>query len=402
MNRLPNSFFAFVWLVLIGTNILNYYSQETPYQAAVILAASVYFLIAFQQELLALVYSKDYLLVLSMIVLPLLLMLLAERSFGRGVYTTLMCVQLVFVVASVLALRPNLDRARAWAAFSIVAIGATVNLYELLIQNNVWSTAPGRSAGFYINPNISGEALLGYGLVFLTARVGKLKVVDLMLMGLVVVGVFTTFSRAGVLATLVLLTTAVLLRVPRQHVMKTAGGIVMISLVAFAFASFVVSNLDLSKDATTRISSLLEEGGVGDYERDRGIAASNALDLIAEHPVFGAGVRSIDEMREGPHNMFLAMMLQYGIPGLILYLVVILRLILIAYRADRDVSGAVWVYVGWLILFSFASHDLLDDVMTLPLLGFTMAGACRIQAIVSRQNWRPGWRAHSKFKLQRA
>ncbi len=42
-------------------------------------------------------------------------------------------------------------------------IGVALNLYELFVQNNIWSVAPGRSAGFYINPNVSGEALVGYG-----------------------------------------------------------------------------------------------------------------------------------------------------------------------------------------------------------------------------------------------
>ena len=71
MNRL----FAFAWLVAVATNWAEYYSQEVPYQGAVILAGAAYFIIVFRRELLRLVFYKDYLLVLSMIVLPLLLML---------------------------------------------------------------------------------------------------------------------------------------------------------------------------------------------------------------------------------------------------------------------------------------------------------------------------------------
>lgn len=43
------------------------------------------------------------------------------------------------------------------------------------VENNLWSTAPGRSAGFYINPNISGGALIGYGLMFFSGSSNKLK-----------------------------------------------------------------------------------------------------------------------------------------------------------------------------------------------------------------------------------
>ena len=184
MNRL----FAFAWLVAVATNWAEYYSQEVPYQGAVILAGAAYFIIVFQRDLLRLVFYKDYLLVLSMIVLPLLLMSLSDHSFERAAYTSRIAVSLVFVVASVLALQADLDGPLQIAAFVIVAVGAALNLYELLVANNVWSISPGRSAGFYVNPNMSGEALLGYGLVFLTVRTAKGRIVDLILVALVVVG----------------------------------------------------------------------------------------------------------------------------------------------------------------------------------------------------------------------
>jgi O-Antigen ligase len=374
-----NSLFTFAWLVAIGTNGVNYYSQEAPFQAALILAGAAYFLFVFQRELLRLVSFNDYLLVLLMLVLPLLLMMLSDRSFERGVYTSLTCVLLVFVVASVLAVRAELDQALAIAAFVIVAVGATLNLYELLVANNVWSIAPGRSAGFYVNPNVSGEALLGYGLIFLTARMGKLRIVDLILIALVVVGVFATFSRGGIVAGLVLITATALMRVQRESVPRLIVGAVAISLLAFAFSSYVVRNLDLSTDATKRFESLLDVGGIGDYQRDRGGAASSALDLIAEYPVFGAGVQASGEMPIGPHNMFLAMMLDYGAGGLVLYLAVIIRLILIARRADRTLSGTVLAFVAWLAILGFGSHNMLDNSATIPFMGFALARAFQIE-----------------------
>jgi O-antigen ligase/polysaccharide polymerase Wzy-like membrane protein len=375
MNRL----FAFAWLVAIATNGVQYYAQEAPYQAAVILAGAAYFVIVFRRELLRLVFYKDYLFVLSMFVFPFLLMLLSDRSFERGVYTSQIALSLVFVVASVLALQSDLDGPLRIAAFVIVAVGAAMNLYELLVANNVWSIAPGRSAGFYVNPNTSGEALLGYGLVFLTARAAKVRIVDLILTALVVVGEFATFSRAGIVASLVLITVAAVMRVQRKQMLRVVVGGVVMSVLAFAFASFVLTNVDLSKEAQLRIDSLLEAGGVGDYERDRGAAASDSLDIIGEYPVFGAGVNTSNEMREGPHNTFLAMMVDYGIGGLVLYLVVIIRLILSACRADRDLSAAVWLYVAWLVIFSFASHNMLGQPSTIPLMGFALARAFQIK-----------------------
>lgn len=376
MNRL----FAFVWLVIIGTNVAEYYSEATAYHGAAILAGAAYFLFVFRRQLLRLVFFKDYLLVLAILVVPILLMLFSDRSFERGAYLSYLAVALVFVVASVLASRAELDRTLSIAAFAIVAVGAALNLYELFFENNVWSIAPGRSAGFYVNPNISAEALIGYGLVFLLARSAKFNVADLTLMSLVVVGVFATFSRAGILAGLVLLTAATLIRGQRKRMPRIVLGGVAISLLAFAFASYVFRNLDLSEDATVRIFSLIEAGGVGDYREDRGLTALASLELAMENPLVGAGVGASYDMPEGPHNMFLAIMVEYGIVGLIVYIVIIIRLILIARRADRNLSGPVLLYVAWLVIFSFTSHNLLGNTATISLMGFALARAYRIQS----------------------
>ena len=60
-------------------------------------------------------------------------MLLSDRSFERAVYTSQICISLVFVVASVLALQADLDGPLQIAAFVIVAVGTALNLYELFV-----------------------------------------------------------------------------------------------------------------------------------------------------------------------------------------------------------------------------------------------------------------------------
>jgi len=373
-------------MVIIGTNVAHHYSEAAAYQGAVVLAGATYFVFVFHRQLLRLVFFQDYLLVLGILVAPILLMLLSDRSFERGAYTSRIAVASVFVVASVLALRPELNRTLAIAAFAIVAVGAALNLYELFVESNVWSIAPGRSAGLYVNPNISSEALLGYGLAFLTARFTKLRIIDLMLMSLIIVGVFATFSRAGILAALVLLTATALMRVQRKHIPRFVVGGAALSLFAFLFASYVFQNLDLSEDATRRILSLIEMGGVGDYREERGLTALAWLEIAMENPLVGAGVGASYDLPQGPHNMFVAMMVDYGIVGLIVYLVILIRLILIARRADRNLSGTILFFVAWLVIFSFASHTLLGNTVTVPLMGFALARAYQIQfSIKARQ-----------------
>ena len=370
-----NKLLAFVWLVIIGTNVAGYNSEATPYQGAAILGGAVYFLFIFHRDLLRLVFFNDFLLALAILVVPVLLMSLSDRSFERAAYTSQIAVATIFVVASVLGVRPELKRTLAITAFAIVAVGAALNLYELFF----WSVAPGRSAGFYVNPNVSAEALVCYGLVFLLIRSTKLSVVDLILMALVLIGVFATFSRAGIVASLVLLASATLMRAERKHVPRIILGGVAISLLAFAFASFVVRDLELSDEAMVRIFSLLEAGGVGDYREERGLTALASLDLALENPILGAGVGTISEMPEGPHNMFLAIMVEYGLVGLTVYLVMIVRLIQVARRADRSSSAMILFFVAWLVIFGFASHNLLGNPETITLMGFALGRAYQIQ-----------------------
>ncbi|MGH8719132.1 MAG: O-antigen ligase family protein [Burkholderiales bacterium] len=370
-----------MWLVIIGTNAALFYSQEQapPYQGYIILAGTGYFSFVYRKQVLQLLFSKDFLLVLFMFVLPLLLMLMSDSFFERGVYTSQIAMVLIFVVVSIIALHDDFDRTLAATAFAIVAIAAALNLYELFVQNNVWSVAPGRSAGFYKNPNISGEALVGYGIIFMLARSGRLRFPDLVVMAMVIVGVIATFSRAGILAGPLLLTAATIIRAQRSHMPRIVAGGMAISLMTLWFSSFIFHNLDLSEDATVRVFSLIDSFGVDDYKESRGEIAMHSLDLAMESPITGAGVGTIREMAEGPHNMFLAVLVEYGILGLIIYIAIMIRLALVALRAELAYSGRVLLVVGWLIIFSFATHTLLGNAGTVPLLGFAVARAYQIQ-----------------------
>ncbi len=375
--------FAFVWLVIVGTNAAQAYVEAPILEGLVILAGAAYFGFALRAELFDLLTSVDYLLALTLFAAPILLMLGSEREFARGEYTAQMGYLLVFVVASMLAMRPDLARTIVVASFAIVSIGVALNLYELLVEPNMWSVAPGRSAGFYFNPNISSQALLGFGLYVLASRFTKLTAADLALIGMVIVGVFTTFSRAGILAGALLLATVTLMRIRSEHVPRLVIGGGVIALASAAFISYAVNNLALSEDAIVRVLSLVDSFGIEDYESNRGDTAAASLNLFNRNPVFGTGVRTIYEMVEGPHNMFVAMLVDYGIVGLSLFILVIIRLVIIALGAERDASRGMLFFVAWLIIFGLASHTLLGDTSTLLLFGFALARASRTQTAES-------------------
>ncbi len=396
LNRLV----AFVWLVLIGTSVAAYYSgvgtafedfiaENAPaetgaYLRNVVLLGAAYFLLLFRTQFLRLLSFNDFLFILLLFVVPIFLMVLSERSFDFGDYTSQISCALVFIVASIIGMQTELNRPVLIAAYAIVVVGSGLNLYELFFDNNLWSIAPGRSAGFYVNPNITAGALVGYAMVYLTARFDRVRRADVILLALLILGVLTTFSRAGILACLVLVMALVFTRVGSEFPGRKIFVAAIILFSTVALAQYMLQTLELSEDAITRMLSLRNSGGIGDYGEERGAAAINALDLVVDNLLFGNGVRTIYSMEEGPHNMFVAMLVDYGIVGLIAYLVVIARLMLIARRADRNLSGMIWAFVTWLVIFSFVSHNLLDTLVTLPLMGFALARAYKIHSLSSQ------------------
>jgi O-antigen ligase len=193
-------------------------------------------------------------------------------------------------------------------------------------------------------------------------------------------GVFATFSRAGILAGIALLAFAFWLRTGRKHLLRLFLGSALLILLGFVFAAYVVHNLDLSDDALVRVLSLTQSGGIGDYGEDRGQTAMQALDLAMENPLLGNGVGAIAEMPEGPHNMFIAMMVEYGLVGLVAYLLMITCLLRIGRHADRRLSAMSLSIAAWLVAFSFTSHNLLENTSTIPLLGLAVACTYRIRS----------------------
>ena len=154
----------------------------------------------------------------------------------------------------------------------------------------------GRSAGFYVNPNMSAEALLGYGLVFLTVRTAKGRDRRLDSGG---------FGRCWSIGDLQPRRNSGQLAV--DHGCSLNAGSAQADAarrrwwgsyfgLGFRVCFLCFDQRGAFNDAQVRIDSLLNTGGAGDYEQDRGIVASEALDVIREDPVFGAGVNASYEM----------------------------------------------------------------------------------------------------------
>ncbi|MGE0315543.1 MAG: O-antigen ligase family protein [Lautropia sp.] len=376
-----NGLVAYVWLVVIGSNMAQRYSDIIPYQGMVAVVGFVYFGVAYHRQFAKLSCNGLYVLMLVTLALPLILMLISDRNFARGDYTSLIVVMMIFIASSMLASERSNGSVIIASALTIVIISVTTNLYELVVENNVWSIAPGRSAGFYVNPNISAAALIAFTCIFLNWKERKFRLVDYAVILLAFIGVISTFSRSGIMSALLLLTAAMVQNVRRVSITPVAAGLVGVILVGYEFADYFFINFVSTEDAAMRIRSLFERGGIGDFRADRGGALTAGVTLAMKQPIFGWGPGTVLEMRQGPHNMLIAFWVDYGLLGLMIYLVLLTGFLFTSFRgAGRDVAVPK-DFTLWFVLFSLASHNLFGDPATMVYFGLALASMYRANEV---------------------
>lgn len=374
-----NKLLASTWLLIIGTNFAQYYSSEVAYLGFTVLLSSAYVTLIYSKRLFNLLSNIDFLFSLTIFSTPIFLMLFSNRNFVRGDYTSMLSIVAIFIVTTVLASKEELASRLVNSAFYIVLIGTCLNLYELLIENNRWSIAPGRSAGFFVNPNISSEAIIGYSLLYIGWKIKKSSFNDYIFMLIATVGVITTFSRAGILAIISLFILSLYLKGDKKEITRILLALIVLFFGLILTSSFLFESVELSEDAIVRLNSLIEMGGVGDYQESRGDVAKFALALALNDPLTGLGVRTIYEMPEGPHNMFVAMMVDYGLLGTAIYIAYFMRLAIVAKKFGHRESIYLSLFFIWLLIFSFSSHNLLGSTSTIPLYGFALARIYQLQ-----------------------
>lgn len=211
---------------------------------------------------------------------------------------------------------------RAVAAAAILGVG--VNLYELLHPES-FSSVLGRSAGLYINPNQSGNALVLGMILGLGVVAPRFRLVFMFVIGL---GVLTTFSRSAILSWVIAFGLSCAAELMQSRRIR---GLVEVGLAGVIAAIFVLSpgwsavqaRLEdeqvLNDDVLGRVSSI----SLGQFEDDsaaeRVQVASRAWDEFGANPILGSGTgASISPPFEvGPHNLYLGLMVDHGLLGLV-------------------------------------------------------------------------------------
>jgi hypothetical protein len=276
-------------------------------------------------------------------------------------------------------------------ASSLMAVG--LNLYEIT-HPMAFSMSLGRSAGFYVNPNIAGAALIVGMLLGLPAVPKQFREVFMLV---IAVGVFTTLSRGallcwGAVTGWLLLSRSV--RGKRLIVLSFAGATLAASIAGALMASGELGYLrgGAEKFVRQRLSIGNKEQLDADMSASsRSHLAMHALEMFGERPLLGHGVGATIEWNEpeSTHNVYVRELAEYGIAGAWIAPL----LLLIGWRSVSATDGTrgaqngdagdasirratAGAFVLFMALWGFFSHNVLDDpfmligvglIATLPL-----------------------------------
>jgi hypothetical protein len=363
---------AYSFVVAIGSGAAGYYSNTFPIAGYVVLIAGLWFAVwalfsPSGRAVLGNLLKADILLWFILVAAPLAFMIFESRIFTRGTWTSQLSTVTIFFVGSVLGLRLDLRGSVILAVLTVIPVGVALNLFELLVHNNAWSTAPGRSAGWYVNPNDSSATLALFGIIFFAFRQDRYRRYDVLVLSVIFAGILATFSRSGFLLFFGCVFASVLSRqgpgVSWSSVRSVIGIVLGLALIAWLAFSVVLPQLSLTEDAATRLESIEDRDFVKDYGTDRAPASVSAWAMFRESPMIGVGVLSSLDMEVGPHNMMAALAMDMGIAPLLLYVWLILRMTWLGVSSlrDRAAVSSEWLVALWMFAYGFSSHNVIDE-----------------------------------------
>jgi hypothetical protein len=271
---------------------------------------------------------------------------------------------------------PGAVRSARWALVFAVLFGAALNIYEFFVPLT-FSEIHGRSAGLYINPNLSGEALVLGMILGVTVLPLLCRGPFLLLAGL---GIMTTFSRGSIVAWLIAVCGLLLAQGVRgKDLVRTVLlSLVVVGIVLLPKLDAILTTMDrtgvINKNTEERLAWLTNPFGVSDESGwSRMYVAQQAWMKFADHPWIGSGTGTMYESFDiPPHNQYLSYMLDHGVLGATIVPLLILALIWGARGEARRVGLVFGTTILWLCFFT---HTMLSFGHSLVLFALLAAMA---------------------------
>lgn len=272
---------------------------------------------------------------------------------------------LMFVIFSKYPQVQNITRLAICGAVVLAIFNNIIELSDPTIFGGLNNT--GRAAGFYVNPNITGCALM-LGLIFgIGVLPQKLRILYAVI---VLIGIFMTFSRGAMLGWFLVMG----IFYATNSISRRQLVIWIVSLlgIAIIFGSalsglFDLDELQRSGMITANFDNIrerlewLQNPKSEDSADSRLEVVAIAWQMFGDHPWIGNGLASTDNLNNwgiSTHNMYLLYIADHGIIG-------ILILPSLVYAVLRNAQGES-KYIGWafgsfILLWGCFSHNILEE-----------------------------------------
>jgi O-antigen ligase len=273
-------------------------------------------------------------------------------------------------------------RTAQFALLAVMLFGVIMNVIEFVTPQG-WSNVSGRSAGLYVDPNISGVMLV----LAMVASVSLISKTGMRLLYCLVagIGIILTFSRGAwilwALAMMALGGTGHFMIIGKKYAAFLLGGVVGFILYSLFSGGFVEVFTDLGLSAHLDENTLQRLGAEGETFEDssakaRAHVAVKAWQEIQEHPLLGYGLgftRGHEWGGLGTHNMYLAWAVEGGLLGLAVYV----SLLLVLWHVSKSIGK---VLIALLSVYSLVNHNILDWPATLLIFALS-AGIGKLQRL---------------------
>lgn len=358
---------ATLWFSIAFTDVGAYMAKEdyNPFSAVLVIFCLVYLLLTRDlASFFAPYLNKTTLVWCILYLLPLPLMVIADRTYDIREYTSVVAVFLAFAVSVAFAYAYDAERKIRYGITIAFVIGVCLNIFEIFFPNT-FSTAPGRSAGLYINPNYSSSVIILMGL--LLSDYGKTIVSgrDVLISFGLIIGVMSTFSRTNIILGTIVLLILLALRWSKK-ISLYAKGYLLIGLVALFIALRAMIGGGMSVDAYDRFEDLLTGEYADSYQAERGLHNESFSAMIDEAWWFGHGVQTVAGMDNGPHNQYTALHIDYGIFAVVMFVFILvfaawnLSLLIMKKIPTRFQIVETLLAYGYLAAFCFANHNVFE------------------------------------------
>jgi len=246
---------------------------------------------------------------------------------------------------------PEIQRLARRAMVATILLAVVVNLYELA-HPMTFSMVMGRSAGLYINPNITA----------MTIVLGVLVTVDVLPLswrgwyfGIALVGVICTFSRGGMvemgLAGLGLVYTGRLKRTQWMVPLVVVSGVALTGFVLIQAGYWdPLGTGSLNLNVIDRLAFRTTDGSFS----ERAQVAMKAVQAITDSPLWGNGLAATRtwDATVSTHNIYLNLMMDHGVWAILIYPLMLWSL--------RSRDSLYWVILGVGLLTGMFTHNVLD------------------------------------------